>query len=252
MGHEPGSIHVSLLETLFDLVEDTAFFVKDQMGRYLAVNHSLVKRHGLKSKMDVIGKRPCEICEGEFGRIPSQQDSQVLESGEPMIDHLEMQWFQPNEPVWCFTTKLPILDSLGQVMGLVGTSRDVRAPVATDEIPVSFAKAIQAFQQDPSGKDGVSALAEQAGLTPQRLAKLIKRLFGLTPNQWITQHRISMASRLLFDKEKSISEIAQKCGYYDHSAFTRAFRNATGLTPTEFRNQPTQRMLVNSTNRWVR
>ncbi len=60
---------------------------------------------------------------------------------------------------------------------------------------------------------------------------LTKRLFGLTPSQFITKSRIAAASRMLHDLNKSVSEIAHACGFYDHSAFTRAFRSATGMTP---------------------
>ncbi|RLT10960.1 MAG: AraC family transcriptional regulator [Planctomycetota bacterium] len=66
---------------------------------------------------------------------------------------------------------------------------------------------------------------------------LTKRLFGLTPSQFITKSRIAAASRMLRDLNKSVSEIAHACGFYDHSAFTRAFRSATGMTPSEFRTQ---------------
>jgi AraC-like DNA-binding protein len=40
---------------------------------------------------------------------------------------------------------------------------------------------------------------------------------------------------MLEESDRSVADIALDCGFYDHSAFTRAFRSATGRTPTEFR-----------------
>ena len=230
------SVDVSLLAELFDQSPDVAFFVKDHEGRYVVVNDSLAARHGLKSRADAIGKRPRDICPGEFGRIPSEQDSKVLKTGRPLIDQLEMQWHRPHDPVWCLTTKLPIRDADGRVTGLIGFSRDVRQPVEPHEIPAAFALALKEFEQDLSPEITPAWLARRSKLPSQRLARLTKRLFGLTPSQFITKSRIAAASRMLRDTDHSVAEIAHACGFYDHSAFTRAFRSATGVTPTEYRN----------------
>ena len=228
-------VDVALLERLFDRSPDVAFFVKDTAGRYVAVNESLVARHGMKSKSQVIGKCPQDICLGEFGRIPTEQDERVLRTGRPLVDHLEMQWHRPNDPVWCLTTKLPILDSDGEITGLIGFSRDIRVPVEPHEIPKDFAKALGEFEQSLSTEVTPAWLASRSKLSSQRLARLTKRLFSLTPSQFITKSRIEAASRMLGDQQRSVAEIAYACGFYDHSAFTRAFRSATGMTPSEFR-----------------
>lgn len=225
------------MERLFDRASDVAFFVKDSEGRYVSVNDSLVERHGLKNKSQVIGKCPRDICPGDFGRIPTEQDSKVLRTGRPLIDHLELQWHRPNDPVWCLTTKLPMLDAEGVVHGLIGFSRDIRVPVEPHEIPKDFARALEEFEQSLSPDVTPAWLARRCKLSPQRMARLTKRLFGLTPSQFITKSRIAAASRMLSDPNQSVSDIAHSCGFYDHSAFTRAFRSATGLTPTEFRSQ---------------
>lgn len=230
------SVDVALLARLFDQSPDVAFFVKDAEGRYVSVNESLLERHGLQSKTQAIGKRPREICPGDFGRIPSEQDDKVLQTGRPLIDHLEMQWHRPHDPVWCLTTKLAIRDPDGHVIGLIGYSRDVRIPVEPHEIPAGFAGVLEEFEQDLAGDVTPASLATSSDLSPQRLARLTKRLFGLTPSQFITKTRVAAASRLLRETEQSIAEVAHACGFYDHSAFTRAFRSATGVTPTEYRN----------------
>ncbi|MDX1945467.1 MAG: AraC family transcriptional regulator [Pirellulaceae bacterium] len=230
-------VEIGLLETLFDRSPDIAFFVKDAAGKYVAVNDSLVARHGLASKSQVIGKCPRDICPGDFGRIPTEQDEQVLRAGQPLVDHLEMQWHRPNDPVWCLTTKLPMRDASGAIVGLIGFSRDLRVPLQPEEIPQDFARALEEFEVSLAAEVTPAWLARRSRLSPQRLARLTKRLFGLTPNQFITKSRIAAASRMLRDSGQSVAEIALACGFGDHSAFTRAFRSATGMTPSAFRAQ---------------
>ncbi len=229
------SVDPSLLETLFDQAPDVAFFIKDAAGRYLAVNASLVERHGLRHKSQVLGKRPCDICPGDFGRIPSVQDAAVLRTGRPLLDHLELHWYAPHKPGWCLTTKLPVRDAAGRITGLIGISRDVRAPIETREIPVEFAAALEFFEGNVAAPVTPSALARRARLAPHRFARLMKRFFGLTPSQFIAKTRVAAASRLLRETNQSVAEIALACGFYDHSAFTRTFRAMTGVTPTQFR-----------------
>lgn len=226
-----------MLQSLFDLTPDVAFFVKDSEGRYVAVNESLLARHGLKQMSDAIGKRPQDICPGDLGRIPTEQDSRVLRTGRSIIDCLELQWHRPREPVWCLTSKLPLRNAAGQIVGLIGFSQDVRVPVGAEEIPREFAAALADFEQDPSRDVIPAVLSERSRLSPSRLARLTRRLFGLTPSQLIAKTRITAASRLLLETRKSVAEIALHCGYNDQSAFTRAFRATTGLTPLEYRRR---------------
>ncbi len=235
--HDLRSIDLDVLQSLFDLTQDVAFFVKDSDGRYVAVNESLLARHGLKQMRDAIGKRPQEICPGDFGRIPTEQDNTVLRTGRPLVDYLEMQWHRPGEPVWCLTSKLPLRSPDGTIVGLIGFSRDVRAPIKADEIPNEFAVAFAEFEQNLSSDFSPFILAERSHLSSTRLARLTKRLFSLTPSQLILKTRITAASRLLRETQKTVAEIAHQCGYCDQSAFTRAFRAITSLTPLELRRR---------------
>lgn len=228
-------VDVTLLESLFDQAPDVVFFIKDATGRYLVVNRSLVERHGLRHKSQVLGKRPSEICPGEFGRIPAAQDEAVLQTGRPLLDHLELHWSTPHKPGWCLTTKLPIRDAAGKIIGLIGISRDVRAPIGTREIPLDFAAALDQFENNLAERITPSALARRAKLAPPRFARLMKRFFGLTPSQFIAKTRVAAASRLLRETEQTVADIALACGFYDHSSFTRTFRALTGVTPTQFR-----------------
>ncbi len=75
-----------------------------------------------------------------------------------------------------------------------------------------------------------------AGVSVAQLERHCKRIFQLTPRQMIHKARLGEASLLLL-QDVSITEIALRCGYTDHSAFSRQFRALTGFTPTQFRQR---------------
>jgi PAS domain S-box-containing protein len=225
------------VEALFDHVPDTVFFVKDAQGRYVAVNATLVHRCGLRFKSELIGRRPADIFPGDLGHRPTAQDARVLRTGKPMHDHLELHWYARGKTGWCLTTKLPLRDASGNIAGLVGISRDLRAPGERDNIPTSLAGTLEFLEEKFAEPISPAQLAKRAGLSPVRFARLIKRIFRLTPSQLITQTRLAAAAQLLTDTDQSVADIALTCGFYDHSAFTRAFRSVTGQTPTEFRSR---------------
>jgi AraC-like DNA-binding protein len=49
--------------------------------------------------------------------------------------------------------------------------------------------------------------------------------------------RLEEGTRLLLDTDLPITEIALRCGYTDHSAFSRQFRALTSLSPSQFRDR---------------
>jgi AraC-like DNA-binding protein len=158
-----------------------------------------------------------------------------LRKGQSIIDRLELHWYIRRRSGWCLTTKLPVRDRGGRIIGVVGVSRDLRAPGDRDIIPARLAATLEYLETHYENAVSPSLLARHAGLPPVRFARLIKRIFRLTPHQLITQTRLAAASHLLRETNRSLADIALDCGFYDHSAFTRAFRSATNLTPSQYR-----------------
>lgn len=233
-------VDARVIELVTDLMHDTAFFIKDASGRYLVVNQSLVERHGLKDKSQMLGRRPCDVCPGDYGRIPTEQDEQVLRTGQPIVERLELFWRRPNVPVWGLTSKLPVRDERGQVTGLIGISKDLAAPVSRDDVSPKVARVLRYLETAYDDPVSPSSLARKAGMTAARFARIIRRIHGISPMQLITKTRITVGSRLLCETDASIAQIALDCGFADHSAFTRTFRAVTGASPTEYRRQSQQ------------
>ena len=79
-------------------------------------------------------------------------------------------------------------------------------------------------------------LAKIANLHPTYFHKLFTAAFNATPTQQLYFYRINAARRLLSDSTITLSEIAGECGFSSQSFFSSKFKEATGLTPSQFRN----------------
>lgn len=79
------------------------------------------------------------------------------------------------------------------------------------------------------------ALAAMVYLTPDYLSHLFKRETGFSLTNYIIYERIEEAKRMLAGTDRSISEIATRCGFQNISYFSRQFRRFTGVTPRKFR-----------------
>jgi len=222
---------------LFERVPDIVFFAKDRAGLYLAVSSSLVERCGLPNADALLGKHARELFPTELADRFVAQDESVLGTGRPLVERLELGWYPGRRAGWCITSKQPLRDARGDIVGLVGLSRDLHAPGARGIIPGGLADALEYLEQHYAAPITPAALATRAGLTSARLNQFVKRIFGHTPRELITQTRLAAASRLLLETPLPVAAIALDCGFYDHSALTTAFREATGTTPTQYRAQ---------------
>ena len=74
-------------------------------------------------------------------------------------------------------------------------------------------------------------------VSPYHFSRLFKQATGLSPYQYLIECRVLAAQELLrANRRLSLAEIAFRCGFTDQSAFTRCFRQRTGLTPKQFRD----------------
>ena len=221
-------------EVLFDQLPDVVFFVKDVDGRYVVVNQTLVARCGFQHKSDLLGKAPREIFPPDLGVSYTEQDRQVLATGQAIHNRLELHLYANRAPGWCLTHKIVLRDHDGQPIGLAGISRDLHALDRSNPAYARVAGVLAHIQAHYAEPLPLADLARRADMSVTQLERYIQRLVGLTPKQWIIKTRLEAATRLLAGPG-SVAAIAHACGYADQSAFCRQFRATVGVSPTQYR-----------------
>ena len=222
-------------ETLFDHITDLVYFIKNGEGQYVVVNQSLVERCGYRTKQDLIGCTADQIYPHPLGERYRAQDETVLKTGTPIVNQLELQLYPSRGRGWCLTHKVPLRDKARQVIGLVGTSKDLHAPIEKSEDYTLMAQTIQFVQTNFGQSFTMADLAAMAKLSPYQFEQRIQKIFEITPRQFVHKVRMDAAVRRLSETDDPIAQIALDCGYTDQSTFSRQFKQTVGISPAHYR-----------------
>ncbi|MES2997347.1 MAG: AraC family transcriptional regulator [Verrucomicrobiota bacterium] len=228
------------VDRLFDGVNDILFFVKDDKGRYIAANDTLIERCGKQSKEEILGKRADEVYPAPLGEEFFAQDAEIIKSGEGIRDRLELHLYPGGRRGWCLTFKEPVRGADGNVIGICGISRDLHQPGAVNEKYAAMSKALAHIVKHFDEPLRLPALAEMAGLSVYQFDQRIRQLFHVTAGQYLVRVRIDAACKRLTGGTEPIAQVALDCGYSDQSAFSRPFKQVVGMSPLAYRKKYTE------------
>jgi PAS domain S-box-containing protein len=113
------------LRTLMDSLPDLIYF-KDAQGRYILNNKAHLLSIGKEHQEEVIGKTVFDFNPPELAQKYYEDEEQIIQTGKPMIDREEIAIHRDTgEQRWHLTSKFPIKNAEGNIIGLVGISRDI-------------------------------------------------------------------------------------------------------------------------------
>ena len=121
------------LRAVIDAVPDQIYF-KDSQGRFLLVNDSLARALGATKPEEVLGKTDRDFFPADLASQYAADEQRVLQSGEPLINKEEPALDLPTAvSTWHLTTKVPLRNQEGVMVGTVGVSRDISARKQDEE-----------------------------------------------------------------------------------------------------------------------
>ena len=113
-----------LLNALMENSADSIYF-KDRACRLLRVSKKMASDLGFDNPNKLIGKLDSELFGEEFGARTMMDDLHVMETGIPIVGLVENRTLSNGEINWTSTTKLPLRDHSGAVVGLLGITREI-------------------------------------------------------------------------------------------------------------------------------
>lgn len=233
--HVAGLEQLFPLEALFDCLPEIIFFIKDLQGRFVCINETLLANSGRACKSEVLGLTDMDFFPEKLARVHMAQDRQVMDRAAPIRDRLELVRNRENRIGWHLTCKFPLFNRDGQVIGMTGVCRNLHSPEEKAAPYPNLARVIAHLHAHFAEPLRITELAGVAGMSKAGLDRLFKKIISVSPMQYLQKVRVERAVHLLSGTGLPLGEIAQSCGYYDQSIFTRKFKNHTNLTPGEFR-----------------
>jgi AraC family transcriptional regulator len=98
--------------------------------------------------------------------------------------------------------------------------------------------ALDTIEENLSEELSIAALANGVALSPYYFQRLFSRLVKKPVNEYVRLRRLAKATQELASSDRRIMDIALDCGFSGHASFTRAFTEAYGISPEEYRNAP--------------
>jgi two-component system cell cycle sensor histidine kinase/response regulator CckA len=122
-----------LMGTLMDSIPDSIYF-KDAQSRFLRVNQAFAHWCRLGDPAEAVGKTDFDIFAREHAEAALRTEQEIMRTGRPVVDLEEEETWPDRPSTWVSTTKMPLRDAAGGVIGTFGISRDITERKRAEEL----------------------------------------------------------------------------------------------------------------------
>lgn len=232
---EEAGANLLTMKQMMDTLPNVCFYIKDLDGRIVSFNRRNCEVANLKDEFDAVGSRSDELFHEVKSKVYVSQDQQVLDSGKPLHEIIHTHPVDGSMRV-VHKSIHPVRTADGtRIIGTVCIYRQEDEPAEFLDWHGRIKNVTSHINKHLTEPLTLQSLALVADTTPSKLVRAFQKILGMTPAAYATSARINAARKLLEDTDKTIAEIAQSCGFCDHSHFVHVFRRQRGLTPTEYR-----------------
>lgn len=113
----------ALVEAFLENVPDAVYF-KDLHSRFIAVSASMARIFGFARRTDIVGRTDFDFFTASHARLAYEDEQRIIRTGQPVIGKLERETWPDGRVTWVLTSKLPLRDEDGNIIGTFGISKD--------------------------------------------------------------------------------------------------------------------------------
>lgn len=231
---------IEAILSLFDELPMAQLYIKDYRGdtggTFLFVNEQSWRSKQLASAEEMIGRTDYDFHPAALARQYRAEDEAVLISRKPVRQQPWLIIDQAGAATISRSSKYPVYEMDGSPKGIVGVRYQVTEAEETSGHFNGVTRALVHVQQHLEEKLILQTLADLAGYSVSRFGVVFRQLMNESPGDYIKRMRVYAAARQLEETDFTVGEIAQRCGFYDHSHFSRQFKEVLGLSPTRYRS----------------
>ena len=125
-----------------DNIPDYIYF-KDLESRFLRINKALAHVFNLDDPLMALGKSDNDFFKTEHSQQAFNDEQEIIRTGKPIIGKEEMETWFDRPPTWVSTTKMPLLDLKGKIIGTFGISRGITERIHAEQEIKTLSKAIE-------------------------------------------------------------------------------------------------------------
>lgn len=218
---------------LLDTLPDTAFFIKDRKGRVMLFNRRACEIYNIDHESDVFGKTDDELHPKALAEKYRRDDQRVMRSRKPILNAMELGPSKPERIV--VYSKVPLFDHARKVIGIAGLYRFVDVVRDAPDWYGRLSHMMEHIHAHYAEQLRMEELSTLARISERQLERRFLAIFGMTITEYILRTRISVAIDLLETTDRTLSDIGQAVGFYDHSHFIRIFKRERGCSPRQYR-----------------
>jgi signal transduction histidine kinase len=108
--------------------------VKDRARRYLLINATGLAARGVSDAAAIVGKTAFDYFEPDIAAAHDSEDARVIEQGISILNREAERVLPGGEKQWHLTTKLPLRDPRGEIVGMLGVNRDITEMRKRDDL----------------------------------------------------------------------------------------------------------------------
>ena len=125
-------LKLTCMGNLLSTTEERVYF-KDVRSRFLLVSAGWIAAiTPNRTAEEIVGKTDFDFFSKEHATAAFEDEQRIISTGEPMVGKLERETFGNGSSPWVSTTKMPLRDVNGQIIGTFGISRDVTAQIKAE------------------------------------------------------------------------------------------------------------------------